>query len=110
MDCRSSTLPAISGGLTLTLEPRSILDSAALECCCTVLGMKVKDLNRKQLFSIPCPTCHVAAGKPCVLSFGGLRTEPHVDRKLLAAEAAGGKKKKKNSLVTYAEGLFQQFD
>ncbi len=49
--------------------------------------MKVKELTRKQLSSVRCPTCGVAAGDLCVLNSGGLRSESHPDRKLLAAEA-----------------------
>jgi len=49
--------------------------------------MRVSDLTAKQLTSVPCPTCGVAVGERCVLHSGGLRSEPHVDRKLSAAEA-----------------------
>lgn len=49
--------------------------------------MKVKELTRKQMFFVASPTCGVATGKQCVLIAGGLRNEPHTDRKLLAAEA-----------------------
>jgi len=49
--------------------------------------MKKKELTPKQLSSVPCPTCGVAAGKRCVLLSGTPRREPHVDRKLSAAEA-----------------------
>jgi hypothetical protein len=49
--------------------------------------MKLKQLTRKQLYSVPCPTCQVAAGERCVTSVGGVRFSPHPDRKLLAAEA-----------------------
>jgi hypothetical protein len=49
--------------------------------------MKMKDLTPEQLSSVPCPTCGVAAGERCVLHSGSLRSEPHLDRKLSAAEA-----------------------
>ena len=49
--------------------------------------MKKKELTPKQLLSVRCPTCGVAAGKRCVLHSGGPRNEPHVDRKLAAMEA-----------------------
>jgi hypothetical protein len=42
----------------------------------------------KELTSVPCPTCYVAAGERCVLLSGVLRHEAHVDRKLSAIEAA----------------------
>jgi hypothetical protein len=49
--------------------------------------MKMKELTPKQLSSVPCPTCGVAAGKHCVLHSGAPRTKPHVDdRKLRAAD------------------------
>src|SRR6516165_6413079 len=50
-------------------------------------GMKKRNLNRKQLSSVPCPKCGVTAGQRCVLHSGALRSEPHVDRKLSAIEA-----------------------
>ena len=48
--------------------------------------MKIHELTPKQLSSVPCPTCGVGIGERCVLHSGGLRSEPHVDRKLAAAE------------------------
>jgi CRP/FNR family transcriptional regulator, cyclic AMP receptor protein len=41
----------------------------------------------KQVSSVPCPTCGVAAGQRCLLHSGALRSEPHVDRRLSAIEA-----------------------
>ena len=49
--------------------------------------MRKRDLTAKECFSVPCPTCGVAPGEPCLLHSGALRTEPHVDRKFSAAEA-----------------------
>jgi hypothetical protein len=49
--------------------------------------MKKKDLTAKQLSSVACPTCGVSAGRRCILESGGLRSAPHVNRKLAAAEA-----------------------
>ena len=49
--------------------------------------MKVGDLTKKQLSAVPCPTCGVPVGSRCLLHAGGLRIEPHTDRKLIAAEA-----------------------
>ena len=48
--------------------------------------MKKKDLNLKESISVPCPVCKVAAGKRCQLFAGGLRFDPHVDRKFAAIE------------------------
>src|SRR5271169_5844300 len=49
--------------------------------------MKKKDLTKKQLSSVPCPTCGVAVRQRCILHSGGLRSTPHVNRKLTAVEA-----------------------
>jgi len=50
-------------------------------------GMKVRNLTPKQLLSVPCPTCGVAIGARCLLHSGALRSEPHVDMTLAAADA-----------------------
>jgi hypothetical protein len=50
------------------------------------IQMKMRDLTAKQLIAVPCPTCGAAAGERCVLHSGAPRSEPHVDRKLSAAE------------------------
>ena len=47
----------------------------------------MRDLTKKQLTSVPCPTCGVPVGHRCLLQAGGLRLEPHTDRKLSAAKA-----------------------
>jgi hypothetical protein len=49
--------------------------------------MRMSHLTVKQLFSVPCPTCGVATGERCLLNSGAPRSEPHVDRRLSAAEA-----------------------
>jgi hypothetical protein len=53
--------------------------------------MKKKDLTPKQLSAVDCPTCGVSAGRRCILEAGGLRSTPHVSRKLAAAEAIEAK-------------------
>jgi len=50
------------------------------------IQMRTTDMTPKKLFSVPCPTCGVAAGQRCVLHSGRLRNQPHVDRKLCATE------------------------
>src|SRR5216684_3840360 len=52
------------------------------------IQMRKSDLTAKQLFSVPCPTCGVAPGEPCLLHSGAPRSEAHVDRKFSATEAA----------------------
>lgn len=46
-----------------------------------------KQMRRKLILAVPCPTCGVAPGKFCVLYSGDLRTEPHPNRKVAASEA-----------------------
>jgi hypothetical protein len=47
----------------------------------------MRDMSLKLFNSARCPTCRVGPGKSCLLHSGGLRNEPHVDRKLAAIEA-----------------------
>jgi len=54
---------------------------------CNYVEVKIKKLTRKQVLSVPCPTCWVAIGQACRLSAGAPRTEPHRNRKLSVAEA-----------------------
>lgn len=54
--------------------------------------MRMKDLTLQQLSSVPCPTCGVGVGQRCLLHSGAPRSEPHVDRKLSAAEAVESKR------------------
>jgi hypothetical protein len=49
--------------------------------------VKTKELTLKQVLSVPCPACGAGTEEPCELHTGALRTEPHRDRKLSAAEA-----------------------
>jgi hypothetical protein len=49
--------------------------------------VKKEELTRRQISYVPCPTCGVAVGKPCIVYSGGLRFEAHVARKLSAIEA-----------------------
>jgi hypothetical protein len=58
------------------------------------IGMKMKDLTKKQISSVRCPTCGVAVGRRCELSTGQLRFEAHVDRRLSAAELVGSRSKR----------------
>jgi hypothetical protein len=50
------------------------------------------ELTPKELSSVPCPTCGVAAGERCHLHSGSPPFEPHLDRKLCAIEALEQKK------------------
>jgi hypothetical protein len=59
------------------------------------VGMRMGDLTPKQLLSVPCPTCGVAAGARCLLHSGAPRMEPHVDRKLSAADAIERKRSRR---------------
>jgi len=59
------------------------------------IAVKTKELTRKQILAVPCPTCGAAAEEACELHTGALRTEPHRDRKLSAAEAVEMKPSKR---------------
>ena len=52
-----------------------------------LVEVKPTDLTLEQILSLPCPTCDAVIEEPCKLNTGALRTEPHRDRKLFAAEA-----------------------
>jgi hypothetical protein len=56
------------------------------------IRMRMKDLTSRQLFSVHCPRCGAATGHLCELHSGGVRFEPHLDRKLAAAEAVETKR------------------
>jgi hypothetical protein len=49
------------------------------------LAMK-KELSPKQVLAVRCPTCGAAPREKCELSTGQPRTEPHRDRRLIAAD------------------------
>ena len=55
------------------------------------LSVRMTDLSPQILIAVPCPTCGVDAGEDCVLHEGGLRSDPHIDRKLDAFAAIEGK-------------------
>jgi len=59
------------------------------------VAVKTKDLTLKQILSVPCPTCGATHEEACELHTGALRTEPHRDRKLSAAEAVETKQSKR---------------
>ena len=48
--------------------------------------MKIRELTKNQLLSVPCPTCGVAIQEPCELITGYPRNEPHQNSKLIAAD------------------------
>ena len=45
-----------------------------------------KPLSLQNVLAIRCPTCGAAPGEKCELSTGQPRTEPHRDRRLIAAD------------------------
>jgi hypothetical protein len=61
--------------------------------------VKTKELTPAQILSVPCPTCGAAPEEACELHTGALRTEPHRDRKLSAAEAVETKRGKREQSV-----------
>jgi hypothetical protein len=81
----SHQLPLLVEQLTPTLSVQNGTVSRLQLFYCG--RMKKKELSPKQLFSIPCPTCGVAAGIGCVLHSGAPRSSPHIDRKFSAMDA-----------------------
>ncbi len=61
------------------------------------IQMRGQALTPKQLSSVPCPTCGVAAGMRCERYTGVPRKVPHVDRKFAAVEAVTNGKAKRRS-------------
>ena len=57
--------------------------------------MKTKELTVKQINSVRCTACGAATGEPCELHSGGLRSEPHQDRRFSAIDAMKAKRNKK---------------
>jgi hypothetical protein len=53
--------------------------------------MRMRDLSPRALLAVACPKCGAPVGKRCLLYSGGMRNEPHVDRKLSAIEALEAK-------------------
>jgi hypothetical protein len=49
----------------------------------------VKEITLKQVLAVRCPTCSAPPGVRCELGPGQRRTEPHLDRQLVAAEKSG---------------------
>jgi hypothetical protein len=49
--------------------------------------VRMTDVTPQLLLAVPCPTCGVDAGKGCLLHTGEPSPDPHIDRKLDAAEA-----------------------
>jgi hypothetical protein len=50
------------------------------------LSTMKEGLNPKQVLAVRCPTCGAAPGQKCALGTGQVRTEPHRDRRLIAAD------------------------
>jgi hypothetical protein len=44
-----------------------------------------KEPSPKRILAIRCPTCGAAPGEKCELGTGQPRTEPHIDRRLIAS-------------------------
>jgi len=81
-DSQGSSSPLLANGLTM-----SNIDHFSSGRTLHYVPVKAKELTLKQILSVPCPTCSAATEKPCELQTGAMRTEPHRNRKLSAAEA-----------------------
>lgn len=51
-----------------------------------ITTMKAEKPTLKQVEGVRCPTCGAGPGEKCELSTGQPRTEPHRDRRLIAAD------------------------
>lgn len=54
--------------------------------CHSIITLKAKKPTLKQVQAVRCPACGAGPGKKCELSTGQPRTEPHRDRRLIAAD------------------------
>src|SRR5712664_3519954 len=72
--------------------------------------VRMIDMTIKVFLSIPCPTCGVAIGQNCLRHSGGLRAEPHLDRKLVAAEALDDARAGVQSLAELWPGKYVIYD
>jgi hypothetical protein len=82
--------------------------------CCTKLSsialfpnvssskMRIKDLNRQQAKTVPCPTCGASVGHSCLLYAGAARKTAHVDRKFLGVETIQHKGATNGSVSAHA--------
>lgn len=61
-------------------------DQSSYPACWHNLSAMKKELSSKQILALPCPTCGAAPGEKCELGSGQPRTEPHRDRRLIAAD------------------------
>jgi hypothetical protein len=75
--------PSMRGGGHPRVQNGTVMRIGVIAFCSE---MKTTELTRKQLSSVPCPTCGVSAGQRCVLVTGAPRKGPHVNRKLAATE------------------------
>ncbi len=48
--------------------------------------MKTKRTTPRKLIAVRCPTCGASPGEKCELTTGEPRTNPHRDRRLIAAD------------------------
>src|SRR6266404_3814306 len=86
--CRDIPLLLAIQYLVVGPVPKTVPKRTAFELVLSYpIRMKMSDLTPEQLSSVPCPTCGVGPGEPCLLHSGTPRTGPHVERKLSAAEA-----------------------
>jgi hypothetical protein len=77
---------------------KSVLNGIALrQVLSDYLRLGKKELATKQLSSVPCPTCGIAAGRRCMLHSGAPRSEPRADRKLFEIEAIETNSRSKKS-------------
>jgi hypothetical protein len=72
--------------------------------------MRMRNVTPARLLSVPCPICEVTAGNPCVFSSGVPRSEPHLDRKMLAAEDVEEKRVQRTKVKSVSSRILELFD
>src|SRR5580698_3931497 len=71
--------------------------------------MRMKNVTPALLLSVPCPICEVAPGNPCVFHTGVPRSEPHLDRKMLAADDVEEKRIERTKAKSVAFRVMELF-
>jgi hypothetical protein len=69
----------------------------------------MKNVTPALLLTVPCPICEVAAGNPCVFHSGVTRSEPHLDRKMLAADDLEEKRSERTKTRSVSSRVMELF-
>jgi hypothetical protein len=70
----------------------------------------MKNVTPALLLAVPCPICDMAAGSPCVFGSGVARSEPHLDRKMLAADDVEEKRMQRTKVKSVSSRVVELFE